>query len=117
MGALWKDRKTPDLILNYNGILWGLKERFHCRVRKFGKVNYVIPQVCTEEYFKQQIEPGMLAAKETIETILAERNVQPIPELRLVVMTSDEADMRDVGWETYKQMQLAMLKMTGRRAA
>jgi hypothetical protein len=45
MGQTWATMRRKELILAYNGILWGLKEQCHCRVRTFGGANYVIPQV------------------------------------------------------------------------
>jgi hypothetical protein len=30
MSELWVDMDTEPLILNYNGILWGLREEIHC---------------------------------------------------------------------------------------
>jgi hypothetical protein len=105
MSKLWIDRDTGDLILNYNGILWGLKEEIHCRVRVFDGVSYAIPEICTTEFFTEHIKPGMLRAKESIENILCKRGITEIPTTEFKIIASEEADLRDVGWETYKAIK------------
>ena len=113
MGKLWEDCTREELILNYSGILWGLRERCHTRVRCFDGINYAIPQICTEQYFTQQIEPGMLAAKKTIEAILGDN----ILECELKMMSSEESDIRELGWKAYKAVTIAGLEFAGRGAA
>lgn len=115
MGALWKDRETSDLTLNYSGILWGLREKCHSRVREYRGESYVAAQICTESFFAEQIEPGMLEAKEAIETIFKQRRVSPIAwTVDLQVITDAEMDLRDIGWENYKSLRRAVLQATGR---
>lgn len=116
MGALWKDRENADLILNYNVLLWGLREKCHCRAREYSGVPYVVPQVCAPEFFENQIKSGMIAAKKAIKTILSERGVKTIPKLKLTIMAGEEADMRDIGWRAYKTIQQSVLEATGRGA-
>lgn len=109
MGKLWEDTDTEQLILNYNGILWGLKEKIHCRVRNFDGQCYVIPEICATEHFEQEIKPGMLGAKEKIEQVLRDRGLDEIPKLDLQMMTSEAADIKQLGWETYKLVKKAGL--------
>lgn len=115
MGKLWTERETAELILNYNGILWGLKERLHCRVRRFGKVDYVAPQLMTETFFTEQIEPGMLDAKKAIEEILKSRGLPtPLPTLKLTVITENQMDLMQLGWQAYRDTRIFGLEIAGR---
>lgn len=109
MGQPWKDMDTEQLILNYNGILWGLREEIHCRVRSFDGQDYVIPQILPTEYFEHDIKPGMLDAKETIEQVLKKRGLAEAPVLEFKMMTSEAYDIKLLGWESYKQIKKAGL--------
>lgn len=118
MGKLWTEQTNKELILSYNGILWGLKEKLHCRVRHFGRKDYVAPEFTPrgpgmalfEVYFKAEIEPGMLDAKKAIEGILKDRGVPEIPVLDFEVITSDQMDLMRLGWRTYKDVRLWALQ-------
>lgn len=109
MSGLWKDTDTKQLILNYNGILWGLREEIHCRVRNFDGQDYVIPEILPTEFFEHKIKPGMLDAKETIEQLLEKRGLADIPILEFEIMISGAYHIKLFGWESYKQLKKAGL--------
>ena len=102
MSKYWTACTTEELIHHYNAIQWGLRERVHCRIRIFDGVLCVIPTISSTKYFHAQIEPGMREAASSIRNILAHRGVYDIPHVSLTYMSSEEADIRHLGWETYK---------------
>jgi len=111
MGKLWVEMDNDDLILNYNCILWGLREEVHVLARKFDGDVYVVPVVTSTQEYETHIKSGMIAATAAIEGILKERDVFPIPKLALKVMSQDEADMKTLGWKSYINVKRIGLDM------
>lgn len=109
MGKIWVDCDKDELVLNYNGILWGLNEGVHCLVRKRNGTNYVIPKFHSTKKFNAFSKHDMLDAKTIIEDIWKERyDNEPIPELELQIITHEEYSLQDMGWDIYKESRLGM---------
>lgn len=102
MGKLWADTGDDELIHTYNCIVWGLKEEVYPLVREFDGIKYVVPVIESTRLFAYHTRPGMMDAKAAIESILAERGFHTIPHIELVMMSEEEADWCDLGWENYK---------------
>ena len=101
MGKTWEEHSDAELLLNYTGIRWGMREKCHCYVRRFGKASYIIPKVCTLEYFQTQIEPGMKDALKTIKAIAKARKLRLV-DVPFKIMTEEAMMIRELGWESYK---------------
>jgi len=83
-------------------------------VRAFGRGKYVIPQVCTRDYFDEQIKPGMMEAMTAIKSILGERGLSEIPIIEFKIMTIEALMIRELGWDSYKKVTQAGLLFSGR---
>lgn len=109
MGKLWKNCSNDELVLHYNGIQWGLRERLHCQTKSENGKNYVIPQYTSTSNFDDYTKPGMLGAQKTIEEIWKQRcGEKPIPKIDLERISEEEFGILSQGWETYKAERVSL---------